>query len=79
MTPSKSEERRHKAQTETQDMRPEQDYNFPSIGLSGVTIRATSMKEAQEKAKKLQADMAKAEGKEDESAAQEAAVEKESE
>lgn len=79
MTPSKSEERRHKAQTETQDMQPEQDFNFPSIGLSGVTIRARSMKEAQEKAKKLQADMAKSEGKEDEAATQEAAVEKETE
>lgn len=59
MTPSKSEERRHRAQTETQDMQPERDFNFPSIGLTGVTIRARSMKEAQEKAAKLQADMAK--------------------
>jgi hypothetical protein len=59
MTPSKSEERRHKTMTETQDMQPEQDYNFPTIGLSGVTIRARSQAEAQEKAKKLMADMAK--------------------
>jgi hypothetical protein len=61
MTPSKSEERRHKAQTETQDMQPEQDFNFPSVGLTGVTIRAKDRAEAEEKLKKLQADIAKGE------------------
>lgn len=49
--------------TETQDMQPERDFNFPSFGPTGVTISARSQEEAQEKLKKLQADMAKNEKK----------------
>lgn len=50
---SKSEERRHRAQAETQDVKPEQPYSFPTIGDAGITVMASSQEEAVAKAMKI--------------------------